>query len=224
MTSPGSGIGQGLIRFVSQGLIGSAQTWSCSLWLDTGVGTGAPTQAQLNAVTVSAEAAWRTFWTGLKPQNCAAWSYQHTQSYYYLPNTTKAAMQAQAGAGGGTLAGTGSPLPFVTACVASLRSVGTGRSSRGRIYLPKTGGQVDANGQFLTTDCNTMANAVHDLIVALNAVAIPFDAGSGRVVIASFTKHDAPPITSVVVNSAPDVQHRRTDKIGAAYTATIPVA
>jgi hypothetical protein len=192
MTSPGSGIGQGLIRFVSSGLIGSAQTWSCSLWLDTGVGTGAPTQAQLNAVTVSAEAAWRTFWTGLKPQNCAAWSYQHTQSYYYLPNTTKAAMQAQAGAGGGTLAGTGSPLPFVTACVASLRSVGTGRSSRGRIYLPKTGGQVDA--------------------------------GSGRVVIASFTKHDAPPITSVVVNSAPDVQHRRTDKIGAAYTATIPVA
>lgn len=207
------GIGNGLIRLVASGNIGAGQTWSTGIYLDTGVGTGGPTQAQLDAVCASAQTATRTWADTWKAFNCPLWQYTHLNAYYYEPNTLRAAMQSTVTATT-PVTGTGNAIPLFTSIVASLRTATPGRSGRGRIYIPTTGVGLDTNGQLTTALCGILANSTRDLIRAYNSIAIPFDALSGACVVASFSKNAGRPITSVHVNSMPDVQHRRIDKLG----------
>lgn len=216
------GIGEGLIRLVASGSIGGSQTWSTTLWLATGDGVPGPTQAQLDAVVTTAEAATRTWANIVKNSNCAQWSYNKLDGYYYLPNTKVAAMQSEK-VSASPIVGTGTAVPFVTSVVASLRTGVAGRSGRGRIYIPATGIALNDHGQLSDTLCAQLAAGTVELIHSYNSITIPFDSLSGKVVVASFTKNVGELVTRVIVNSMPDVQHRRTNKLGFQTQASIAV-
>jgi hypothetical protein len=58
------------------------------------------------------------------------------------------------------------------------------------------------------------------MMTAVNAVAVGFASMSGLVSVASWTLGQTHPVKRVIVDSKIDVQHRRTDKLGADFTLT----
>lgn len=216
------GIGVSLVRLVFGGSIGTVQTWSTSLWADLGAPGPEPSQGQLNAFVAASAAAGID---GLNAVAAQAWSSEvtldHLTGYWYAPNTTKsgavstpAQLQVH-GANSGAL-------PYYTSIVASLRTGTPGRSGRGRNYLPLLrSGLVGPTGQIPSGNAQAIADAWASVITDLNGVpAQTMNPNGQRIVVASFTKGIPHPITSVVVDTVPDTQHRRVDQLSPAAVAT----
>lgn len=219
------GLNQVVYRLVFHGLLDAVQTWSCSFWVAAGVGPGQPSQADLDAYAHQVNVATQPGWIGVAQ---SIWSGQVGMGgltvYRYEVGTTKSSMVSKTDPI--TVAGQGaSALPPYCSMVASLRTGTPGRSGRGRVYLPFTlPGSLEPSGQLAATQTTNLAGEVTDIINEINGVrsgtVLP---NAGVVSVASFTKGVCYPVTEVVVNSVPDVQHRRTDQLIAAHTTTVSV-
>lgn len=113
--------------------------------------------------------------------------------------------------------GTTELLPLQTCMVASLRTGFAGRRSRGRMYLPWIKGLLTTH-QSNATLINQVATGVKTFFDAVNALA-----ATGEVCVLSQVVGVTTPVTSVVVDSRPDIQrsHANRQAITSTFTATL---
>lgn len=207
------------VRLVQFGTINTVQDWSVGLGVTIALDLD-PTNLQLSAWLGDISPAAQTWWTasgGGADQNTADVIYTGIRAYSYLAGATAAKAQAE------LIFGTPRPgrassaqLPDRTCLVMSLKTGLPGRSFRGRRYLPCTNAGL-SHGQLSST---VIANALAPEVAFLNAVN-DSTIGSRAVTACIINNRDfAQPITQVSVNSLPDTQRRRTDKITPESTIT----
>lgn len=97
--------------------------------------------------------------------------------------------------------------PNQVALVTSLRTGIAGRRSRGRMYVPLTGGPLGADGQVPTAGAQAIADSWGTFLGDWNA-----SGDNGTVVVVSASATQAYPITQVVVDTRPDIQRRRANR------------
>lgn len=125
---------------------------------------------------------------------------------------------------GTPLAGRGAQrLPFEVAWVASLRTDEAGRSARGRCYFPATGCAVTSNGRFSDPTVQEFADSFGNLLAQVEASHTD---PTARVQVYSRTLDVLRPLTRLLVDSTPDTQRRRGNKLRSPYvtSATYPVS
>lgn len=213
-----------MTHLVYGGTIAGSQKWSIGFWLYTPLSGawGLPNQATW---TASLRALGETWWGSVMTIATADTVFLTTATYLYLAGDTTAAQVATATPSTGYV-GTGTVvLPAQTSLVATLRTAVAGRSYRGRLYFPMTGGALTTGHQTATAKCDSLATATKTLIDGINAlvptggnppsvrVSVRSGAGGGH----------STPVTQVAVNSLPDTQRRRTGSILPSYTATATI-
>lgn len=217
------GLGKNAVKLVIRGTIQAVQTWSCGLWVDTGIGT-AVTQAGLDAYLGECAALVATWWTNLAALNASSTLLVGVDAYHYTTPATHADLQSTMNLAA-TIPGTGSGnLPGLLAQVASLRSATPGRSGRGRIYIPVTSDVYENNGQLSAALTTAIPTQTAQLIAGINAVVPGFDALSGLVAVASFTRGDLYPIVRVQTGSVSEVQRRRVDQEQDIHNVSVAVS
>lgn len=103
--------------------------------------------------------------------------------------------------------------PIDTCLVATLQTGFAGRSRRGRMYLPFHGTVQVVNGS-VTGDVTQYASALKDLFDSINSETDEVPA------VVSPTLGDSSPILAVRVDSKPDVQRRRENRLTADTSVT----
>ncbi len=213
------GFATGALKFVMSGDIGGAQTWSCGFWVAGEVTESTLDLAQVVALTKGFVSTWGD----------AVSDYWSTRTHltdlgvYYYPAGSVVATRNFVGplstpsSGGHTT----NLLPTYVSLVQTLRTALSGRSFRGRIYVPITSAALGQDGQMAITDITVVASKTRDLLSDVNDVDLTgVGVGDHSCVVASFTKGLTTPITAVFSDSLMDVQHRREDKIGATANIT----
>ena len=110
----------------------------------------------------------------------------------------------------------GAAHPLQTATVASLRTGQSGRSFRGRVYLPTTDVTLDTNNQLTSAVTSAVADMVADFCGGW-ATEDVFGVGQAAFVcIVSPTRSARTVVTQVVVDSVMDTQRRRRNRQQAA--------
>lgn len=121
------------------------------------------------------------------------------------------------------IAGSGSAkLPFQTCCVFTLRAAVAGASFRGRNYWPAIGATMTTTGLFaLGSETIPTPQRFSELLAFIAGAA-----GEGielEPVIYSPTRDLVTPVTSIEVDTVPDIQRRRADAlVGARTNAPYP--
>jgi len=203
------------VRLSVYGTIDGVQSWSTgfALAVELAPGSWGPNNLQ-SLVSALNTGPLTTWWTALTliPGTTTLWT--GTRAYYYPAGATSSAFladvpltTAKAGTGAGSM-------PRLISICASLRTDVAGRSGRGRSYFPCTGVSTPTTGQFASTTCTTVANAYAALLTSFNGFNVaPYNLTGMTSVVASLTKSQNNDITSVIVDSIPDTQHRREDKL-----------
>ena len=220
---PGPGLP--VVKVVMKGLIGTGQTWSAGVFLHVVTGEDPPTHAFLLEAGSGVNDAVVNYWEDTPRSinngncQCTGWA------MYAYGSTSTTSVAVNEYEFGGPIGGEGSAsLPNLTAMVQSLRTDVSGRSYRGRMYLPATGATLTSDGHFTNAQCTGMALATSKYLTALGTALTPTGGGTGATpVVASFTKSICTEITQVLVDDIPDTQHRREDKLGAAFTGVAAV-
>jgi hypothetical protein len=207
------------------GQIGSAQSWSSGVYCTYTLTTAAPTKAFLEAVGSAVNDAVVNYWDSAPRTIASAATLLTGWSMYGYGGSSTTAVAENSYTFGTAIPGTGTgAVPTLTSMVQSLRTNSSGRSYRGRMYMPATGAGISGDGHFDNTHCQNMATATAAYLVALgSAISAGPGGGDSVAVVASFTKSLVTPITQVLVDNIPDVQHRREDKLGASFTGVAPV-
>lgn len=204
------------IRLSLRGTIDVQQSWSINMSFSN---DGTATNAELLTWLGSVDGLTKT-WFGTAAVKNLCWdantTYTHLAAYSY-PAVGPAASQAQLFSAGVVGTGGGS-CPRQCAVVHSLRSGVSGRSGRGRFYMPNTNNDFSgANGQLPSSTCTALATAFKTWVDGMNVLSV----GSAPAILgiagASTGQHVIS--TDVVVNSLVDTQRRRTDKLAANFQA-----
>lgn len=136
--------------------------------------------------------------------------------YHYTggPTATFVGSHLQAEAGQGT-----AQLPAQVAVVATTLTGFSGRSNRGRMYWPADGADLSGGHQLPAAlvghVAGTVAEYFHDIKVAYPGITGPC--------VVSQTNTSYKAITSVKVDSKPDIQRRRANKVTPITTAVSAV-
>lgn len=193
----------------------ASDTWSIGVWQSlTGLG-GNPTPAQMNSAALSRlngfdTAVWSASLGPLKAENSPAMNLSFCKSYLYRNGvlTAQGVGNKTAVPGGATTL-----LPLFTAICFTLLTGISGRSYRGRVYLPATGivgssttGQIATTHQQLATNLGLWLGGF-----APDDTSFPGDPTTYAGVL-SQTKAAITKITSVRADSLYDTQHGRTNK------------
>jgi hypothetical protein len=202
------------------GTIGPSQDWSCgySFLFD-----GTLIEVDMQAIAQAAAAAARTAWNagsggGIQNINAADTGLYYARSYWYPAGTDKAQLVGEAPVIGTNVGNGSNQMPTTVALVVSTKSGLPGRSRRGRMYLPATSVAL-TNHQLGQQQVGALAGSIATMFDTMNSTV--FAAGSLNCVIAAA---DIPiPITSVAIDSRPDTQRRRGDKVLAAFVGTAGV-
>lgn len=209
------GIPAGVQRLTFTGHGSDGEIWTNSHWWrssvigDLGPTTNAQAAAMLTAILTNAKATtYRTFLMGKMPATCGI--DKATLYCYPAGGPTSPAISEQAWVAVGTN-GVGPLIP--QACqVASLRTGQSGRSYRGRVYLPVQSSVLSGGHQYAAADCTAVANAVAAFLSGWGLLAIT-PAGNGIFAsVISSTLGAANSISQVIVDSRPDVQRRRANR------------
>lgn len=206
------GLDANTLKCVMTGTTESADTWSCAIWLLVGAGSSV-TGDNITAIATAIEPTFNTYaqWAGNHVWSSAI-NYNGVSVYYYPDGSTVSTLVGRADVTPRVGSQT-KVFPSFIAMVQSLRSPFSGRSQRGRIYLPVDAGGVAGNGQFTTDLCESAADATAALLTGLNGLDLSaHGVASQGATVASFTKGGVAVITHVIVDSLPDVQHRRQNK------------
>lgn len=105
-------------------------------------------------------------------------------------------------------------LPFEVSWVISLRTDEAGRSARGRCYFPATGMTVANSGLFSAPAPQDFADAFGYL---LSDVAAAHSDPTAQIQVYSRTLDRMLPVSRVLVDSTPDTQRRRGNKLRSPY-------
>lgn len=105
-------------------------------------------------------------------------------------------------------------LPFEVSWVISLRTDEAGRSARGRCYFPATGINCADSGLINSPDPETFADSFGSLLAD---VANGHTDPTAQVQVYSRTLDRMLPVTRVLVDSTPDTQRRRGNKLRSPY-------
>lgn len=200
------------VKIVMRGTILGVQKWSIGLWASAaGASNASPTDCAALAALINGPLG--TWATAVKVNWTASTVLTGTDVYAYP------AGQIHSTANGGTnlatpVVGTGSSAhPSYVALCCTLLTAKSGRSYRGRNYVPYTAGPITVPGMeavagsvtALATAHATLIRQIQGLTQTVITNCIP--------VVASFTKGIMTPINSVRVDSLCDTQHRREDKM-----------
>jgi len=198
-----------LVHLEFAGVSASAK-WATGLWCTADLGAELPEIATVGYANL-VEAKFSDLWqNGLGALNGPGTLYSITRARFYNANETAATAESSASPGAAHAGSGMASSPASTACVCTLLSLGVGRSSRGRMYLPATAATSALDNEFqfdvakLTTLANALAaffNAVHDLRTPGGASLVP--------VVRSPTKGIVSRVLRVRVNSQPDRQEHR---------------
>jgi hypothetical protein len=211
------------VRLQQYGTMANAQTWSVGLGVEHTQATPI-SAADLTTWLTALDTALKAWWTtgsGLQSCNYTDIKYVGARAYSYAITQNVAFAQADhpfttpllGTAGAGTL-------PVQTCLVASTLSGSPGRSFRGRRYLPLTSCSLAVHNVSTTNTDAILAGEVA-LLNAINSTAL----GSGTAKATIVNKKTTPArIFSVRVDSEPDIQRRRADKLVALYSKTTALA
>lgn len=220
------GVSTDMIRCQLSGHLMGSQTWSTSVWMNTASGSTIPGQSDIQAVANVVGPILDTFAAAIVS---TVWvsntTYDGNHFSWYPANSVKPSRVSVRTPT--TVTGTGSVyLPAFTALVASFRTAVPGRGGRGRSYLPLTNGTPMSGGLFQISSAaaTTVANAYKAMIDSINSATIAAPFTSHRVAVRSSSIGTGIPITSVIVDSLPDAQHRREDKLLPTYVISKDIA
>jgi hypothetical protein len=214
-------IGTDTAKITYGGTTGVAgQGWSSGFWVNFGLAVP-PTQAQWDAYSILIAAIVDSRMGTLASRWDATTNYSRFRTDYYAGGSLRPTLVSAPPPGGAT--GSGSrTLPGFCALVASLRTGNPMRHGRGRMYLPATGITLTGDGETDGTTCTAYSTNMANMFTSVNAVPAPWIT-FGLVVVASHVTGFVYPVTNVVVDSKIDVQHRRTDKLGADFITSTHV-
>jgi hypothetical protein len=202
-----------LARFVCVGTMPGGEEWASGLWwtVNAAPANGPDFQSFVDeyAITAFAHAGW------FQGQNVAAATWTGVKGYYHASNPGAAAIFAGENVFGSPKAGTGSGQEQAnqTALVASMLTGQSGRSFRGRMYVPATDLGI-ANGVVGSGQVDAVASGLVDLIDAVRT------ATTWRPMVVSVTKDVMTEIIQVRVDNKPDTQRRRANKLVSTYRNT----
>jgi hypothetical protein len=195
-------------KLVLSGPVSSVDTWSIGIYGDCSGIT--PSQSDLDSFTTAGLASFQSrLWAGstvaYKSVCNSSTSLTTARGYVYSSgaSTILESVATQAAS-----AGTGTNLqpPFV-ACVFTLQTLAFGRSYRGRVYLPYTGGGMNAGTGNMTGIVQAFAD---EMALFLQDMAIGFGSAlASSPAVYSRTKSVLTHINRVRVNTVPDTQRGR---------------
>lgn len=210
-----------LCKIVFYGTLAGGEIWETGFWmLGAGVNSGATATAQAHliggtlsasddsgAMRITAIRLWdrEVQWLGVR---CYAYDGHAAAAWVGdapLPQPVQGAAP-------------GGPLPHQVCAVMTLQTGLAGRSQRGRMYLPATGASIGPDGQFV--------NASIDPVVAGWAKGFSdiHSANDGKVVVYSRVKQATHQVSRVRIDSIPDIQRRRANKLQATFTTASEVS
>jgi len=146
--------------------------------------------------------------------------YQRIKGYFYPtggPTATYIAERIVTAATVGTGTGTN---PLYTCMVLGLRTGLSGRTNRGRMYLPATGAPLDTAHRFASADAAFVCNNVATFFTNINAITSP---AIPQVIVLSQKLGTFQTVTDVTADSKPDVQRRRENRMTPGTVATAVV-
>lgn len=203
------------------GSLPSGEIWESGFWVEGDAPTSndlANATAQLWAAQLQAadtSGAMRITLTHCQ----ASVTFDYVRVYSYPAGGPHA---AYIGYHAASIAGTTSDtsvLPNQICLVVSLRTNNAGRSNRGRMYMPLNGINLQPNAQLNQAACTAIANGWATCFSDWNA-----SGDNGQVVVMSRVGAGHTNVVSeVIVDSIPDTQRKRRNKVAAAFVQTAVV-
>lgn len=199
-----------VLHYVIGGHNVGGEIWRTGLWCDAHLMISS--QADLQAAVDAQLPGVETWWDAIRVYCYPLCTFDQLSAYYYATGGSAATYQAEATAAGspGTLAGNGSPID--TCMVQSLRTARPGRSYRGRMYVPCHQPVTAASGLYSNVLAGIFADATQALCDDINTSFAEVDIVSAAAV-------DKTPVTTILVDTKPDVQRRRENRLVAGAPA-----
>jgi hypothetical protein len=206
------GVGVDLLKINARGHM-SDNTWSFGIYLGLAPNGGVD-GTNIGALTTAIEPSFSTYATFCANHVWSSLTQYEGITAYHIPSGHTVSDLTGVKDVTPIVGSQSSPMPAFCSMVQSLRSVFSSRTQRGRIYVPWTGGGVSSNGQTNQTMCDNMSGATKALLDALNALDLSAHGVTSQTVeVVSFTRGLTTPVDHVIVDSIPDTQHRRQDKV-----------
>lgn len=202
-------------RIVIQGTTRSQEIWETGFWLENvGVASQSDAQDLMDTIGPLFDTDLKGIVKSMLPDNGAV---TNLRGYFYVtagPNSTYIAdYPVTSGTGTGT-----HNLPEQVCMVATLLTGVAGRRNRGRMYFPAYGCQIAADNQFASGLEAALSDAVAEFFGNVNNIT-----GNPTVVVYSAAGSAARPVSTIRVDSKPDIQRRRVNKEPATSTASSDV-
>jgi len=195
--------------------------WNTGYWVDVDASLTPPAQADLDTWTTNVRTAWSTnFWTTtIRAMADPAVNYLGVRAHYYPAGSSVSTRTSESLVPSPTL-GTGTQIhPYEVATVVTLRTVNASRRGRGRMYLPLSGVPMATGGLYSSGSIGAVADAAKASIDASNALATVGSITSTRAVVASQADGLVLPVTRITMDTKPDSQRRRQNKLVATLTS-----
>ncbi len=207
---------QNTVKVTIQGTAPGGEQFQTGFWLrDTPINSQAAANTLASAVVTSLGGGLLAF---LVTAINADTAYTAVRVYAYPSGGPLASFVGEALIAGGTGTSTAASLPLQIASVATLHTGFAGRRYRGRMYFPVNALALTAH-QFNSSLYSGLSSNVRAFFVSVNGIA-----GVGEVVVLSQVgTGDAVPVTSVFVDSRPDVQRRRAASLTPAGNTVTPL-
>lgn len=151
-------------------------------------------------------------YAGLKSALASADSFTGVNAQYVIGTQVVASAYAQLGEPDD--GASGERLPFEVSWVVSLRTDEAGRSARGRCYFPATGITCNGAGLIVGPAPQTFADSFGNLLAD---VAAGHPDATAQIQVYSRTLDRMLPVSRVLVDSTPDTQRRRGNKLRSPY-------
>jgi len=195
-----------MIRVTLTGHLTGGEIFNSSFWVVNNAAEGAiDTEVRADAYAAAVRDQFQLeLLPTLVPRITADSAYDEVRIYGYPDGGPIASVIGAASVTGGTGTGT-DELPLQCATVASLRSDFSGRSRRGRMYLPMTAGLLGVDHQFTNVAAQAIADDTAAFLSAVNAIPRTFNV----VVLSQLGTGSVVPVTEIVVDTRVDTQRRR---------------
>jgi hypothetical protein len=158
-------------------------------------------------------------WNYLAPFYPSSVTLDLVKVFSYPSGGTTAAFVGQST--GAVKIGTSATIPSLNqaSLVTTLRTSSAGRRHRGRMYWPLgSGTNIGTNGQVTLSTCTGLATRLAKHFSDGNAAS-----GWGEAVVVSQVATEAVPVTQITVDTRPDVQRRRANRMTSVQRASAAV-
>lgn len=219
-----AGVDVDCVKIVPYGTIDAEQDWSTGWFFKVAGLATPPTTTQMATMLSGLESDLQYWFNALKGFCAGNTELLGVRGYFYPAHSGHSTVVSELALTtpiGGTSTAN---LPTQSSIVASLRTGVSGRSARGRSYFPATGMLLNGNAQLTDANCVTIAQKYGNVLADLSLdIASALGSSGVAPVIWSQKTTSTHQIIQVSVDSRPDIQRRRADKVAATYLETEPV-